>query len=204
MEGTICFVNIMHVLIRQLKCSCGHFVGRLYFHLTMYGECTMEDILVEQSFGILHKHIFVHTLTHTHIYTCVRSCAHTCTHTYARTLDMRSHTGLLDQFTSGGLWLLLGWALHYLPFYLMGRVLYFHHYFPALMFCCMLGGIYTTLHHILCISLDEQQSITGHVLLLFKKYNLQVVQNSLHKTEIQLTVSMWYKLDILPILGVQI
>ena len=23
---------------------------------------------------------------------------------------------------------------------MMGRVLYFHHYFPALMFCCMLGG----------------------------------------------------------------
>jgi len=52
----------------------------------------------------------------------------------------RDLQGLMEQFISGGLWLLLGWALHYLPFYLMGRVLYFHHYFPALMFCCMLGG----------------------------------------------------------------
>ncbi|CAI8034049.1 Protein O-mannosyl-transferase 2 [Geodia barretti] len=47
----------------------------------------------------------------------------------------------LDVFTSNGLWLLVGWALHYLPFYLMGRVLYFHHYFPALMFSIMLAGV---------------------------------------------------------------
>ncbi|XP_072032340.1 protein O-mannosyl-transferase 2-like [Amphiura filiformis] len=37
--------------------------------------------------------------------------------------------------------LVLGWALHYLPFYLMGRVLYFHHYFPAMLFNSMLSGI---------------------------------------------------------------
>ena len=49
----------------------------------------------------------------------------------------------LDVFTSNGLWLLVGWALHYLPFYLMGRVLYFHHYFPALMFSIMLAGTHT-------------------------------------------------------------
>ncbi|XP_064403207.1 protein O-mannosyl-transferase 2-like isoform X2 [Halichondria panicea] len=46
----------------------------------------------------------------------------------------------LDCLLSGGGWLLLGWFLHYLPFYLMGRVLYFHHYFPALMFSIMLAG----------------------------------------------------------------
>ncbi|XP_023216676.1 protein O-mannosyl-transferase 2-like [Centruroides sculpturatus] len=38
-------------------------------------------------------------------------------------------------------WLLLGWILHYLPFYAMGRVLYFHHYFPALLFNSMLSGV---------------------------------------------------------------
>ncbi len=46
----------------------------------------------------------------------------------------------LDCLLAGGGWLLLGWFLHYLPFYLMGRVLYFHHYFPALMFSVMLAG----------------------------------------------------------------
>ncbi|RXG62140.1 Protein O-mannosyl-transferase 2 [Armadillidium vulgare] len=38
-------------------------------------------------------------------------------------------------------WLTLAWALHYLPFYFMGRILYFHHYFPALLFSSMLTGV---------------------------------------------------------------
>uniref|UniRef100_A0A8C9XHF3 Protein O-mannosyl-transferase 2 n=1 Tax=Sander lucioperca TaxID=283035 RepID=A0A8C9XHF3_SANLU len=37
----------------------------------------------------------------------------------------------------GGL-LLFGWLLHYAPFYTMGRVLYYHHYFPAMLFSSML------------------------------------------------------------------
>lgn len=38
------------------------------------------------------------------------------------------------------MWLFSGWVLHYLPFWAMGRVLYFHHYFPALIFNSMLTG----------------------------------------------------------------
>ena len=30
--------------------------------------------------------------------------------------------------------LVMGWALHYLPFFLMSRQLFLHHYFPALYF----------------------------------------------------------------------
>ncbi|XP_049547589.1 protein O-mannosyl-transferase 2 [Anopheles darlingi] len=40
-----------------------------------------------------------------------------------------------------GVWLFGGWLIHYLPFYAMGRVLYFHHYFPALVFNSMLAGV---------------------------------------------------------------
>lgn len=39
-----------------------------------------------------------------------------------------------------GVWLFAGWILHYLPFWAMGRVLYFHHYFPAIIFNSMLTG----------------------------------------------------------------
>lgn len=40
----------------------------------------------------------------------------------------------------GGGQVLLGWMLHYFPFFLMGRILYFHHYFPAMLFSSMLTG----------------------------------------------------------------
>lgn len=42
---------------------------------------------------------------------------------------------------TGGGPLLLGWVLHYAPFFIMGRVLYYHHYFPAMLFNSMLTGI---------------------------------------------------------------
>ncbi|XP_043191873.1 protein O-mannosyl-transferase 2-like [Amphibalanus amphitrite] len=39
------------------------------------------------------------------------------------------------------LWLVFAWAVHYAPFWTMGRILYFHHYFPALCYSCMLSGV---------------------------------------------------------------
>ena len=38
-------------------------------------------------------------------------------------------------------WLFLGWCLHYIPFWAMGRVLYVHHYYPALLFSSMLSAV---------------------------------------------------------------
>jgi dolichyl-phosphate-mannose-protein mannosyltransferase len=39
-----------------------------------------------------------------------------------------------------GKWLVAAWILHYLPFCVMGRVTYLHHYFPALYFTVLLSA----------------------------------------------------------------
>lgn len=51
-----------------------------------------------------------------------------------------------EKIMNAGIWLFLGWILHYAPFWTMTRILYFHHYFPALIFNSMLTGV--TLDHI--------------------------------------------------------
>ncbi|KAJ2076843.1 Protein O-mannosyltransferase 2 [Coemansia sp. RSA 988] len=46
--------------------------------------------------------------------------------------------GEFQQFWDSAKLLWGGWALHYLPFFLMGRVTYLHHYLPALYFALLL------------------------------------------------------------------
>lgn len=63
-----------------------------------------------------------------------------------RTLDKysaheQSERGIERSFLEASTWNLIGWALHYVPFYFMGRVLYFHHYFPAFIFSCIQTAI---------------------------------------------------------------
>lgn len=83
-------------------------------------------------------------------------------------LDARG--ALHSRMLTSAAWLFVGWLLHYVPFWAMGRVLYFHHYFPAHLFSSMLtgiilsylaGGLYNslpqplnaTLYHTLIVSL---------------------------------------------------
>lgn len=55
--------------------------------------------------------------------------------------DLPEETEFKTTFLRAGGWMLIGWALHYIPFWGMGRILYFHHYFPAALFSSMLSGI---------------------------------------------------------------
>lgn len=44
----------------------------------------------------------------------------------------------MAKYESLSSYLVVGWALHYLPFFLMNRQLFLHHYFPALYFAVLL------------------------------------------------------------------
>ena len=78
----------------------------------------------------------------------------------------------LDQVLCGCGWLLLGWALHYVPFWMMTRVLYFHHYFPSFIYSCMISGNcisyinvysgFTIVSHHYCSSVYSRFTIVSH------------------------------------------
>ena len=46
----------------------------------------------------------------------------------------------IDQIHYSGLYPVVGWVLHYLPFVAMARVTYVHHYYPALYFAILTAG----------------------------------------------------------------
>ncbi|KAJ3329484.1 hypothetical protein HDU76_007829 [Blyttiomyces sp. JEL0837] len=47
----------------------------------------------------------------------------------------------LSQTCHAAALLVLGWALHYFPFFLMKRQLFLHHYFPSLYFAILMAGV---------------------------------------------------------------
>jgi len=48
---------------------------------------------------------------------------------------------LTDRHLAGFSWMMFGWVLHYFPFFLMGRSLYQHHYYPSSVFISMGSAI---------------------------------------------------------------
>lgn len=92
---------------------------------------------------------------------------------------LRFFSAKRDNVMQSCLFLLAGWALHYLPFYAMGRVLYFHHYFPAFLLSAMFTGQYRlswhrTLYTKTCIHLNLLCLFWNFVWLISKeKYFFQ-------------------------------
>ncbi|KAK5069940.1 Dolichyl-phosphate-mannose--protein mannosyltransferase 1 [Lithohypha guttulata] len=70
----------------------------------------------------------------------------------------------------------LGWALHYFPFFLMARQLFLHHYFPALYFAIMaLCQIYDFgFHRVSGLGLRENPMIGRSLAVLFVAFSIGV------------------------------
>ena len=64
---------------------------------------------------------------------------------------------------SGGTFLFFAWMLHFVPFWFMTRVLYFHHYFPAFLYNCMLTGV--VLDFIMCTCLNVKNNEISYSVL---------------------------------------
>lgn len=65
--------------------------------------------------------------------------------------------GKMDDFYFTGKTLLIGWFFHYLPFFIMGRVTYLHHYFPALYFSIIMVPL--LIDHFVAQSSPRTQSL---------------------------------------------
>lgn len=53
-------------------------------------------------------------------------------------VDFPAGSKKLDKFLMGAVYPLLGWGLHFMPFVIMARVTYVHHYLPALYFAMII------------------------------------------------------------------
>ena len=58
-----------------------------------------------------------------------------------RTESQASSGTVISSQLSAASFLFLAWAFHYLPFFMMYRTLYIHHYYPAFYFSCLLSGV---------------------------------------------------------------
>jgi dolichyl-phosphate-mannose-protein mannosyltransferase len=75
-----------------------------------------------------------------------------------------SYTGTRSRLYNSTGFFFLTWAAHYIPFYIMGRQLFLHHYLPAHLASCLVTG--ALVEFIFCIEpLDTEQTTTvvkGH------------------------------------------
>jgi dolichyl-phosphate-mannose-protein mannosyltransferase len=74
----------------------------------------------------------------------------------------RIHTGTRSRLYNSTGFFFLTWAAHYIPFYIMGRQLFLHHYLPAHLASCLVTG--ALVEFIFCIEPQEPESpaIKGH------------------------------------------
>ena len=95
-----------------------------------------------QSFSGSGKTLLVYLLGNPILWWMIDACFILYIHLecYAKFNQRKNRNAGTDPRLTTCRWALLGWILNYFPYFLMTRVLYFHHYFPAHVFACMAAG----------------------------------------------------------------
>jgi len=90
--------------------------------------------------------------------------------------------------------LMVGWMLHYFPFYLMSRQLFLHHYFPALWFAILLiCGVFDLATHTLKPRLRLQIAGVIALIALFNYWQFSPLAYGLPWTKAKCESAKWVK-----------
>lgn len=78
--------------------------------------------------------------------------------------------GLRRYYDESAGFFVVGWALHYFPFFLMGRQLFLHHYMPALYFSILVFGVGFDMLTIRLVSRKRMLAAMGVILCVIAVY----------------------------------
>lgn len=78
--------------------------------------------------------------------------------------------GLRRYYDESAGFFVAGWALHYFPFFLMGRQLFLHHYMPALYFSILVFGVGFDMLTIRLVSRKRMLAAMGVILCVIAVY----------------------------------
>src|SRR5258708_36904695 len=88
----------------------------------------------------------------------------------------------------------MGWFLHYFPFFLMGRQLFLHHYFPALYFAILLfSGVFDLLTSTLRPRVRMQIALVLVILAVWNFQHLGPLANGNPWTNSKCAKQKWLK-----------
>jgi len=90
--------------------------------------------------------------------------------------------------------LFMGWFLHYFPFFLMGRQLFLHHYFPALYFAILLfSGVFDLLTSTLRPRVRMQIALVFVILAVWNFHHLSPLAYGNPWTKSKCEKAKWLK-----------
>ncbi|KAK3857772.1 hypothetical protein Pcinc_035990, partial [Petrolisthes cinctipes] len=113
---------------------------------TLYQIQTMGSYIMNETSGEEHYSIGMTNpfITYLNLVTLLATPLLTFVHFFSLKRGVKQPRSHVERRAAAVWWcwgLAVCWAVHYLPFFFMSRVLYYHHYCPAYIFSCMITGV---------------------------------------------------------------